>query len=379
MNEVRLGVIGCGGMARSHMGYFDQVPGLRFTAAADVAETCVQPVGEQFGVNTFPDGHALIRSGEVDAVLIVTPHRTHVEYAVAAFEAGLHVLTEKPAAVTAKDAQRMNDAADAHPELVFAIMLNQRTSPTWRKVRQFIDEDRVGKIVRVSWIMTDWFRTQAYFDSGTWRATWQGEGGGVLLNQAPHNIDILQWLVGMPCRVTAMAGVGKYHHIEVEDEVTAMLEYPSGATGVFVTSTGEAPGTNRLEIVGDKATVVATPGHVEMRENSIPTSEFRETDPSMWGKPAVTHYDITPGEKDPGHRGITENFIAAILRGEKLIADGREGIRSLELANAMLMSGLKGQPVELPMDRDAYAAMIDELAANSTFHKAAPPDVDRAT
>ncbi|MEX0654967.1 MAG: Gfo/Idh/MocA family oxidoreductase [Phycisphaeraceae bacterium] len=371
MDQVRLGIIGCGGMAQSHMGYFDKVPGLTFTAIADPDASTLERLGPQYEVKTYADGYDLINSGEVDAILIATPHYFHPPYAIAAFEKGLHVLTEKPVAVTAKAAQEAIDAHKKHPELVYCGMFQQRVSPIWREVKRLMDAGEVGELMRVSWTIQSWFRTQSYYDSGGWRATWSGEGGGVLINQCPHNLDLFCWFVGQPKRVTAaQVSLGKYHHIEVEDEVNALLEFDNGATGTFVTSTAEASGINRLEIVGDNGTIIAEPGQpVRFLRNGTPVREFLATSPQRFGTPPKTTLDIKPGGQDLNHRAITENFINAIRHGEKLIAPAAEGIQGLELGNAMLMAGLKQRPVDLPTDRDAFDALIQDLAKNSTFKK----------
>ncbi|MFA9477648.1 Gfo/Idh/MocA family protein [Phycisphaerales bacterium AB-hyl4] len=371
MDQVRLGVIGYGNMGRSHVKYFDQVKGLKFTAVADPDPKETELLVKEHGVKAFTDGYELINSGEVDAVLIATPHYDHPPLTLAAFEKGLHVLCEKPIAVTAKAAQETIEAHKKHPELIYCGMFNQRTSPTWRAVKRLIDEGAVGELIRVGWTIQGWFRTQAYYDSGGWRATWKGEGGGVLINQCPHNLDLFCWFVGQPKRVTAaQVGLGKYHHIEVEDEVNALLEFENGATGTFVTSTAECSGINRLEIVGDNGTIIAEPGKpVRLLRNGTPTREFLATSPERFATPSRDTISIEPGEKDPGHRGITENFINAILHGEKLIAPAAEGILGLELGNAMLMSGLKHQPVDLPTDRNAFEGVLQDLIKNSTFKK----------
>ena len=370
MDQVRIGIIGIGVMGRHHMKTFADIDGATFTAAADPNPDARQLAADTCGVKVFDDGVKMMDSGEVDAVLISTPHYFHPPLAIAAFERGLHVLTEKPIAVTAKAAQEMIDAADQHPELVFGAMFQMRVSPQWREVKRLIDAGAIGRFHRVAWTVTAWFRSQAYYDSGGWRATWAGEGGGVLLNQCPHNLDLFQWFVGLPHRVTANLGLGKYHNIEVEDEVNALLEFDNGATGIWVSSTAEAPGVNRLEIVGDDATIIAEAGQpLTLLRNHQPTLEYSRTTRQKFGAAPHDRHVITPGGKDPGHAGITRNFVNAILHGEELIAPAREGIRGLELGNAMLMSGIKNTAINIPTDRDAYDNMIRELAENSTFQK----------
>jgi predicted dehydrogenase len=219
----------------------------------------------------------------------------------------------------------------------------------------------VGDLIRITWIITNWFRTDAYYASGSWRATWAGEGGGVLLNQCPHQLDLWQWLFGMPARVQAVCAFGKHHRIEVEDEVTAYLEYANGATGVFITSTGEAPGTNRLEIAGDMGKVVVEGGKIQFTRNEVSARQFCRTSPALFAQPAVWDIDIPVSGSGGQHAEIIQNFVDAILDGEPLLAPAREGIHSVELANAMLYSSLTGKPVELPLDGRAFERTLRKL------------------
>ena len=378
MDHVRIGLIGSGGsMAGHHLGYFGKMDRLKLTAVCDIDPEKLDARVEEHHAKAFKDGHELIASGEVDAILIATPHYDHPTYAKAAFERGVHVLTEKPVAVTAKAAAEVNAAYEQakkdHPKLVYAAMFQQRLRPEWRTVKKLIDDGRVGNLMRVSWTITNWFRSQTYYNSGGWRATWSGEGGGVLLNQCPHNLDLFQWFVGMPSRVRAVVGIGQHHDIEVEDDVSALLEFDNGATGTFVTSTSQTPGINRLEIVGEAGTIIVNEGEpILYREAAQNVREFTRTTPERFANVSTTDYRITTSEKDPGHRGITENFIRAILDDEPLIAQGVDGIHGLELGNAMLLSGLNdGQAVHLPTDRDAYDAKLKELIEGSTFQKPA--------
>jgi predicted dehydrogenase len=256
------------------------------------------------------------------------------------------------------------------PEIVFAIMFQQRTHGYWRKIKEMIDGGELGKLARATWIITDWFRTQAYYDNGGWRATWSGEGGGVLLNQCPHNLDLYQWFVGLPKRVTGLAAIGKYHNIEVEDEVSATFEYENGMTGHFITTTAESPGTNRLEIVGEKGRVVFEHGQLTFTRNVESMFDFIQTCPRSFDKVENEVIDV-PFEHhgEGGHRFMTENFASAILSGEPLIAPAVEGIRGLSLGNAIMLSSFLKQTVELPFDDDLYAGKIAEMAATSRFQK----------
>ncbi len=367
MKQVRIGVIGLGVIGQAHLQAFEGCPRFSLVAVADPRDSQRDAAAKRFPqIVTFADGMDLIRSGLVDAISIATPHDSHPALTIAALEQGLHVLTEKPVAVTAKAAQAMNDAANARPHLKYAVSFQVRFRPEWQLLKKMIDAGELGELKRVSWTITTWFRSQAYYDSAAWRATWKGEGGGLLINQCPHNLDLLQWLVGMPSRVNAHVALGKFHDIEVEDEVAAILHYPNGATGVFVASSGESPGVNRLEIVGDRSTFIVEAGKpiVVCRHETL-VSQYMATTTSTSGMPPCTQAMLeTPGEYRK-HSDLVDNFAAAILDDAPLVSPGVEGIHSLELGNAMLMSGLTGRPVDLPMDRNAYENLLGSLCVQS--------------
>jgi predicted dehydrogenase len=369
MDTVRFGVIGLGAMGSFHVGYLDKVEGATLVAVCDVDAARVDQTAKKLEASTgrpvarFNRYQDVIASGTVDAVLIATPHPQHPEVALAAFEKGLHVLCEKPVAVSVKEARRMNEAAARHPDLKFGLMYQMRTVPLYRKLRELIMDGELGEISRVTWLITDWFRTWTYYASSGWRATWAGEGGGVLINQCPHNLDLIQWLTALfPSRVTAVGFVGKTHPIEVEDEISAILEYPNGAVGHFVTTTGEAPGTNRLEIAGDRGRIVAENGKLTFTRTRKGVREVRETSKEMFANPETWTIDVplslAPAEP---HKLITENFVRAVLKNEPLISPGADGVRGLELGNGMLMSGLTRRPVELPLDGDAYEQFLKDM------------------
>ena len=372
MNEVRYGVIGVGGMGRGHIGMFKEVKGLKFTAIADQVQDNIDKVLEDHpDVKVFKTAQELVKSGQCDAILIATPHYFHPELAILGLENGLHVLVEKPVAVTAKAAQQMNQVAAKHPELVFSAMFQMRTNPKWAKIKQIIDAGLLGEIRRIQWTATKWYRPQAYYASGGWRATWKGEGGGVLLNQCPHNIDLLYWLMGVPSTITAHLSLGKHHDIEVEDEVIATLSYPNGAMGVFIASTSELPGTDYTEIVGDKGKITTSsqPNDQFVWDDfgkSIRTFTYDNTE--TWPNTDTIKSVVTAGG-DSKHTLIHQNFVNAILHDEQLIAPATDGIHSVEIANAMIMAGIKGKPVQLPMDYDAYEALLAKLIAESEAKK----------
>jgi predicted dehydrogenase len=369
MNEVRLGVIGVGGMGTSHARVFQagKIKRGRLAAVCDVNPERFSSFPEE-SVLKFSDSRKLIRSGQVDAVLVATPHYGHTTIGIDALSQGLHTLVEKPISVHKADAERLI-AAHSDKKVVFAAMFNQRTDPRYIKLRNLIQSGELGEIRRVNWIITDWYRTQAYYDNGGWRATWGGEGGGVLLNQCPHNLDLMQWLFGMPVKVRAYCALGKYHKIEVEDAVTAYMEYKNGATGVFITTTGEAPGTNRLEVSAERGKVVVEHGKITWTRNIVEQGEFLRTSKASFARPETWTVDI-PCENSGGqHTAVLQNYVDAILDGSPLIAPAAEGIGSVELANAMLYSSFTDKAVDIPLSAKVYETHLKKLIKNSTFVK----------
>lgn len=374
MRQLRLGIIGMGNMGSSHARKLVEgaVPDVLLTAVSDQQESRLELAAGYLpdSVARYTDPEALMDSGLCDAVLIATPHYDHPALSVKAFDRGLHVLCEKPAGVYTKQVREMNERAAASG-LVFAMMFNQRTNPVFRKLHELVQGGELGAIKRVNWIITDWYRTQVYYDSGSWRATWSGEGGGVLLNQCPHNLDLLQWICGMPDKVRAFCHNGKWHDIEVEDDVTAYLEFPGGATGVFVTSTADAPGTNRLEITLEWGKLVCEHDRMTLHKLDRNEREFC-ADPAVGGfeRPGVTIVEIETEGDNPQHIGVIAAFAGRILRGEPLTAEGAEGIHSLTLSNAMHLSSWLGQTVELPLDEELFLSELNKRAASSR-HKTA--------
>ena len=370
--KLRLGIIGVGSMGALHARDLlaGKVERAELTAVCDIDPRALARFPE---ISGYASSDELIASGHVDAVLIATPHYDHTPLAIAALAAGLHVLTEKPLAVHKADCLKMITAYEHRPKSsqVFAEMFNLRADPRFIKLRSLIRGGELGTLRRMNWIITDWFRTEAYYRSGGWRATWRGEGGGALLNQCPHNLDLWQWLFGMPERVHAFCGFGTFHDIEVEDRVTAYLEYPNGTTGVFVTTTGEAPGTNRLEIAGDLGKIVLDAEGIHLTRNEASMMQFVKESPERYTMPKTTTELIPLKSGGAFHNVITQNFVNAIFDGEPLIAPAPEGIFSVELSNAMIYSGLAKKTVELPLDAETYAQELARLVAHSRYVKPA--------
>lgn len=370
MAVLRLGILGMGNAGSHHAGYLarGEIPEVRLAAVCDRSvddrrlAAIRSTVGD--GVPVFSDPDAFLSSDLFDAVLIATPHPAHRESAVRAFAAGKHVLVEKPVAVHVGEAQAMGEAARGSGR-IYAAMFSLRDFPVYRRIKELITSGELGELRRVSWIATNWFRPQSYYDSGSWRATWAGEGGGVLINQAPHTLDLLQWLVGMPARLCAHCGFGVHHRIEVEDAVSALLEFPSGATGSFITSTGEAPGSNRLEIAGDRGKLLLEDQHLTFWRTRRGIRAFSD-DPATPGfaEPEVWRIEIPAPGPEEYNRAAVRNFARAVLHGDPLLAPGEEGERSLQLSNAMLLSGWNGGSwIGLPVDAARFSAELDRRIA----------------
>lgn len=369
MDKVRLGIIGIGNMGSGHSNNLieGKVPEMELTAVADVKESRRQWAKDNLPdtVHIYETGEELIESGVCDAVLVAVPHYDHPKYAIQALRHGLHVMCEKPAGVYTKQVREMNEEAAKHDK-VFAMMFNQRTNCVYRKMHELVQGGELGEIKRVNWIITDWYRTQMYYNSGGWRATWDGEGGGVLLNQCPHNLDLLQWICGMPNKVRAFCHNGKWHDIEVEDDVTAYLEFPNGATGVFVTTTADAPGTNRLEITLDRGKLVCENDKVMLWKLKVSEKEHRFSSKEGFAKPECEEMvEVETDGMNEQHVGVLKAFAGRILHGTPLIAEGYEGINGLTLSNAMHLSSWLGHPVEIPFDEDLFLEKLTALRATS--------------
>jgi len=367
--KIRLGIIGIGNMGSSHAKrVFDgECPDFVLTAVADINPRRLEWAREAFGeqVARYDTAIAMLDSGTLDACIVAVPHYDHVKMAIACMERSIHVMVEKPAGVYTQEVELMNAAADQHPEVVFGMMFNQRTNHIYRKMKELVSSGVYGNIRRTNWIITNWYRPQAYYDSGDWRATWAGEGGGVLLNQCPHQLDLWQWICGMPVKVTAHMKYGKWHDIEVEDDVTAYVEYENGATGVFITSTGDACGSNRFEIQMDKAKLVAEGGELKVKVFEMAEPEFSKTNTKPFGAPKTEDLEFETDGGNLQHVGVINAWAGAILRGEPMVAGGEEGINGLTLSNAMHLSSWLGKTVELPFDEDLYYEELMKRVATS--------------
>jgi predicted dehydrogenase len=372
-DKVKMAVIGVGIMGSSHVrDIATRLPNTQLAAVCDIEQRRAEALAAEYQVPAFYDYRELLKMTELEAVVIATPHYDHTPISIAALEHGLHVLTEKPLAVQVKDGRRMiaayERARKGKAGLQFAIMFQMRTAGVWRKIKQMIEAGELGKLVRATWLITDWFRPQSYYDNGGWRATWRGEGGGVLLNQCPHNLDLYQWFFGMPKRVAGFAQLGKFHNIEVEDEVTGYFEHDNGMVGHFVTTTAESPGTNRLEISGEMGKLVFENGKLTFTRNQTSMFEFIRTCPNAFDM-VPNQTEEMPFDQSPewGHAIVLEAFANAILHGGKLVAQAPEGLNGLMLGNAIMLASFQKQAVELPIDEYAYDKILQKLIRRSRY------------
>ncbi len=365
---VKIGVIGVGGMGSAHCKGIQNLKGINLVFVCDIDEDVAKVKGKEFNVPYFTDYKKAIKSGLCEAVVVATPHWFHPEIAVHAFNNGLHVLSEKPIAVTVADADKMVKAAKKNKK-VFAVMYQRRTTNLVKKLQELIKKGVIGEITRTLCI-DPWYRAQSYYDSGTWRATWRGEGGGVIINQSPHTIDLFTRVAGLPVKVEAMTRA-RLHKIEVEDEVSATLEYKNGAWGYYYTSTCEPGGPFHMEVVGDKGKIVVNGNDVTLYKYSVPVSKFTHQTKNMWASLDVKEEKVKiPVDVAAGHSAVLKNFAAAISKGEKLVSPGVEGLDSVEFLNACILSSKKKKTVKIPVNRKEYDTMMKGLVKTSKIKKA---------
>lgn len=373
MNKVKLGIIGYGNMGSGHVRKLKagKVKNMEVTAVCDISAEKREAVKAAYPeIAVFDDAEELYKSGLCDTVLIAVPHYDHPRLAILAFDYNLNVITEKPAGVYTKQVKEMNERA-AKSDKLFGIMYNQRTNPVYQKLREMVQRGDLGHLKRITWIITDWYRPQAYHDSSSWRSTWKDEGGGALINQNPHQLDLWQWMFGMPDRVYARASFGKYYNIEVEDDVMAYFEYDNGTTGEYITSTGEAPGTNRLEIACDMGKVVIENNRLVFNRNVISEREHNRINKLPFAKPECWECNIPADfSGGPQHVGILENFADALLNGAELLAKGEDGILGLTISNAIHLSAWTGETVDVKhFPDDRFYELLQEKIRNSKVVK----------
>lgn len=355
MKTVRFGIVGVGGMGQGHCQSLKKVEEAQLTAVCDIDAATAEKVGTENGVPYFTDYRKMFRKGLCDAVIVSTPHPSHPKIAMAAMKAGLHVICEKPLSERASTADEVIQTAK-DTGVAFAVMLQMRTNPVFAKAIEIVRGGTLGKVFRTAMISPE-YRSQFYYNSAGWRANWVGEGGGVMLNQAPHIMDLFILLGGMPSSVYGRTET-RLHDIEVEDLAEALLTYPDGGTGYFYCSTNESGPGQMIEVFGDKGKLIYRDGALKLYTFDKPVSEFTVASTDMWGRPACNEQVVEIAQAEWGHFSIMRNFARHILQGEALITPGPEGLRSLELANAIWLSAAKKKPVDLPLNRKAYDALL---------------------
>ncbi len=380
--KLKLGILGIGSMGSGHVRNVMGAgcPEIELTAVADIKperETWFREHVKE-PIPFFSSAEEMMDSGLIDAMLVAVPHYDHPTYAIKAMKKGIAVMIEKPAGVYTKQVKEMIAVAD-ETKVPLGIMMNQRTNCIYRKMREIVQSGEMGAIRRTNWIITDWYRTQAYYDSGDWRATWSGEGGGVLMNQCPHQLDLWQWICGMPVTIQANMYFGKWHDIEVEDDVTAFVEYENGATGTFITTTGDCPGTNRFEITLEKGKLIAEGGKLLQWISEESVTDWTKNCESGFQKFPTEFREVETDGKNPQHVGVLNAFANHILHGGDMVADGREGIRGLTISNAMHLSAWTGKKVTLPLDDELYYEELMKRVKTSrrkeTVTNASPADL----
>ena len=370
---MRLGIIGVGNIGLQHANNILSgiIQGCVVTALC-ARGSC--SLAEQLNIPQYSDYKELIDKQVCDAVIVATPTWSHLEIGCYALSRGLHVLMEKPIGISVAEGERMLELV--RPEQIFGLMLNQRADPIFVAMKKKMDENLLGSLQRINWTMTNWFRPEIYFQTSNWRATWAGEGGGLLVNQCIHNLDILQWICGMPMSIQGFCGFGKYHNIEVEDEATAFFEYGNGATGSFIGSTGEAPGVNRFDIIGDQGMLSYDGDRLLHFENRPSTSEFSQNTTEMFGQPEVCITDLSVSPPVNQHAIILQNFINAISCSESLIAPAQEGLKALAIANAILLSAWDHEQIQMPLDSARFHKALSERRAQSRLRATSQAEVN---
>ncbi|KIL40993.1 hypothetical protein SD70_10285 [Gordoniibacillus kamchatkensis] len=373
--KLKLGLVGLGNIGKTHLRIVKELDNVELVGICDVVRNRADQFAADNGTTAYYDYKDMFDRSGLEAVIIGVPHYGHKDVAMEAFSRGLHVLCEKPIAVHVGDGNDMIAAYEAakakKPELIFALMFQERTLPYYKKIKEIVASGELGRLMRATWINTAWFRSQAYYDSGDWRATWAGEGGGILTNQCPHNLDFYQWVFGLPQRISGHANIGKYHDIEVEDEVTAYFEHENGMVGHFIVTTAETPGTNRLEIVGENGRLLFEPGSLKLYRTPMSILKHLKETAQGFANLEAQEEDVPVNLDAPsGHRVVIEKFAESVLSGkEDLIAHGKEGIRSVTLANGIMLSSFTGRIVELPLDADEFERHLQKLIASSKYVK----------
>ena len=376
---VRVGLIGFGKQGSHYVRMFIEhrlFSRFRLTAIADTCPQKLQWIKDNIGseIECFDSAEAMLSSGIIDACIITTPHPMHPEHVIMCLQHGIHVLCDKPAGVHILQVQQMNREAEKHPDLVFSIMFNQRTNCAYRKLKSIIETEEYGKVRRISWTINNWYRSRYYYDSFDWRGIWKGSFGGTIMDQCPHQVDLWQWMFGMPDKVTCRMGFGSHHDIEVEDEVSAIMEYKDGCIGTFNASTSVPNGQNTLEVNLDAANIRIRGNSVFVEKFCMPEAKWQQSPRGIYEKMDVApEVEIPTDGKNAQHKGVIEAWINRILGKGEGSNDGKEGLASVMLSNAMYMSAFTGKTVSLPLDGQEY---YNELMKKVKTSKTKPPVKD---
>jgi predicted dehydrogenase len=358
---LRYAIVGAGAaIAPLHLRALGQLPGAEVVGLADTSPERAAARAAETGCPPFADHRAMLAELGPEVVVVCTPHPSHAEVSLDALAAGAHVLVEKPMADETAEADRMVEAAEAAGRLL-AVSFQHRFRPSVERARRFVASGGLGPLVRALCV-EPWFRPAAYYRSASWRGSWRGEGGGVLLNQAPHTLDLLCHLAGLPARVWGWTRTVR-HAIEVEDSAQAMLEFGNGAPGYLATSTVEAGSPRRLELVGERGALELVGDTITLKRFSPPLSEFSSESPEPFSEPALAVERLELPGDGGGHLAVHRDLLEAIRDGRPPRTDGREGLMSLELANAITLSSRSGRPADLPLDRAAYSGLLEGLRA----------------
>jgi len=362
MNPVRFGIVGVTGViGGTHIRAIRQTEGAELAAVTDLNLAAAQRVASEARCELLKNFDWLIKRADIDVVCLCTPHALHAEQAIAALKSRKHVLTEKPMAVTVADADKMIAASEKYDRKL-GVVFQYRFRPSVLAARALLQRGQLGQLYRVT-VVHAAFKTQYFYDAAAWRGTWKGGGGGVLINQAPHYLDLLAYLVGMPTRVAAWNRT-LTHRIEVEDTASALMEFPGGAQGFAHFNTVQAPGESRIEIVGDRGTLRIEDNDVRLFQPEIPLRQFAQTDRShIYAYPRTAEVRVPLASSEATHATVLQDFIDAVRHNRPPACDGQEGRKSLEIGNAMLLSSFSGKPVELPVKRPSIRRLIKRLAS----------------
>lgn len=371
MEKIRMAVIGIGIMGKKYAKMIREgmISGMRLGAVCCRSQENIQWAKAQLGeeIPVFENTKQLFESSDLfDACLIVTPHKLHPEMIMQALDAGKHVFCDKPIGISMKQCQGIREKLD-QSGLVFAMMFHQRMYPKYERIHTLLENGTLGQIRRIMVENSRYYRTWYYHKSGSWRSSWKGEGGGALLNQGQHLLDIWQWLFGMPDSLYAMIPYGKYNDFSVDDEATILMKYPDKKTAVLILTTGEGTWTERMEIAGSKGTLILEDNHLTLHLYDQDLDDYKKTAACSSReefKEKVLE-EVFPEDQEPYEEMLTD-FAQAVLKKRPVRVNGLEGLNSLELTNAAYLSAWTGETVALPLDAERYERELEKRITDET-------------